>query len=90
MVHEGTIREKPLDKDEARQFIKGLVKIAGDSYCLGLYELLMVLPAKLAGYSGAHAATVSSVVVTNLNTGFRKGEWDRVEVILLLLHHGTF
>ncbi|CAI0436175.1 unnamed protein product [Linum tenue] len=31
-------------------------------------------------YSGGHAATVGSVVVTNLKTGLRKGGWDRVEV----------
>ncbi|MED6119102.1 hypothetical protein PIB30_008614 [Stylosanthes scabra] len=34
----------------------------------------------LKDYSGGHAATVSSVLVTNLKTGFRKGEWDRVEI----------
>ncbi|GLU04446.1 hypothetical protein SLE2022_215920 [Rubroshorea leprosula] len=34
----------------------------------------------IKGYSGSHAATVGSVVVMNLNTGFRKGEWDRVEI----------
>ncbi|XP_012071862.1 7-methyl-GTP pyrophosphatase isoform X7 [Jatropha curcas] len=34
----------------------------------------------LKGYSGGHAATVSSVLVTNLKTGFRKVEWDRVEI----------
>ncbi|KAK6115809.1 hypothetical protein DH2020_008078 [Rehmannia glutinosa] len=31
-------------------------------------------------YSGGHAATVSSVLVTNLNTGLRKGDWDKVEI----------
>ncbi|XP_015575324.1 7-methyl-GTP pyrophosphatase isoform X4 [Ricinus communis] len=31
-------------------------------------------------YSGGHAATVSSVLVTNLKTGFRKVEFDRVEI----------
>ncbi|CAN1835683.1 7-methyl-GTP pyrophosphatase [Linum perenne] len=31
-------------------------------------------------YSGSHAATVGSVLVTNLKTGVRKGGWDRVEV----------
>ncbi|XP_022981331.1 maf-like protein DDB_G0281937 [Cucurbita maxima] len=31
-------------------------------------------------YSGGHAATLGSVLVTNLKTGFRKGEWDRVEI----------
>ncbi|GLT40101.1 hypothetical protein SLA2020_142580 [Shorea laevis] len=34
----------------------------------------------IKGYSGSHAATVGSVVVMNLNAGFRKGEWDRVEI----------
>ena len=34
-----------------------------------------------ADYSGSHAATVSSVLVTNLKTGARKGDWDRVEVV---------
>ncbi|KAL1353708.1 uncharacterized protein LOC107472276 isoform X5 [Arachis duranensis] len=34
----------------------------------------------LKDYSGGHAATVSSVLVTNLKTGFRKGEWDRVDI----------
>ncbi|XP_062101243.1 uncharacterized protein LOC133807103 isoform X2 [Humulus lupulus] len=31
-------------------------------------------------YSGGQAATVSSVFVSNLKTGFRKGDWDRVEI----------
>ncbi|KAK9129873.1 hypothetical protein Sjap_010360 [Stephania japonica] len=31
-------------------------------------------------YSGGCAATVGSVVVTNLKTGARKGGWDRVEI----------
>ncbi|KAK9270663.1 hypothetical protein L1049_026245 [Liquidambar formosana] len=34
----------------------------------------------LKGYSSGHAATVGSVLVTNLKTGFRKGEWDKVEI----------
>ncbi|XP_004291874.1 PREDICTED: maf-like protein DDB_G0281937 isoform X2 [Fragaria vesca subsp. vesca] len=34
----------------------------------------------LKDYSGGHAATVGSVLVTNLKTGFSKGEWDRVEI----------
>nr|GLL18179.1 maf-like protein DDB_G0281937 [Ipomoea trifida] len=31
-------------------------------------------------YSNGHAATVSSVIVSNLKTGVRKGEWDKVEI----------
>ncbi|XP_028123829.1 7-methyl-GTP pyrophosphatase-like isoform X2 [Camellia sinensis] len=54
VVCEGMIREKPLSKEEARQFIKG--------------------------YSGGNTATVSSVLVTNLKTGLRKGDWDKVEI----------
>ncbi|KAL2538381.1 hypothetical protein Fot_19772 [Forsythia ovata] len=54
VVYQGMIREKPSNKEEARQFIKG--------------------------YSSGHATTVSSVVVTNLKTGFRRGEWDKVEI----------
>lgn len=54
VICEGMIREKPLSKEEARQFIKG--------------------------YSGGNAATVSSVLVTNLKTGLRKGDWDKVEI----------
>ncbi|KAM3710704.1 hypothetical protein ACJW31_01G051400 [Castanea mollissima] len=34
----------------------------------------------LKDYSGGHAATAGSVLVTNLKSGFRKGEWDCVEV----------
>ncbi|KAK4276580.1 hypothetical protein QN277_014711 [Acacia crassicarpa] len=34
----------------------------------------------LKDYSGKHAATVGSVLVTNLKTRFRKGGWDRVEI----------
>ncbi|KAL8459010.1 hypothetical protein ACS0TY_036475 [Phlomoides rotata] len=34
----------------------------------------------IKGYSGGHAATVSSVLVTNLSTGLRKGGWDKVEI----------
>ncbi|KAL2538328.1 Maf-like protein [Forsythia ovata] len=34
----------------------------------------------IKGYSSGHATTVSSVVVTNLKTGFRRGEWDKVEI----------
>lgn len=35
----------------------------------------------LLGYSGSYTATVSSVLVTNLKSGCRKGEWDKVEVL---------
>ncbi|XP_021851277.1 uncharacterized protein [Spinacia oleracea] len=35
----------------------------------------------LKDYSGRKASTLSSVLVTNLQTGFRKGEWDKVEIL---------
>ncbi|KAF8024233.1 hypothetical protein BT93_F1437 [Corymbia citriodora subsp. variegata] len=34
----------------------------------------------LKGYSDGHAATVGSVLVSNLKTGSRKGDWDRAEI----------
>jgi septum formation protein len=34
----------------------------------------------LSGYSKGHASTVGSVMVTNLKTGVRKGDWDKAEV----------
>ncbi|KAL4649969.1 hypothetical protein ACB092_01G052200 [Castanea dentata] len=43
----------------------------------------------IADYSGSHAATVGSVLVTNLKTGFRKGEWDRVEIYFHTIPDGT-
>ncbi|KAL8141194.1 hypothetical protein V2J09_007215 [Rumex salicifolius] len=55
VVYEGIIREKPANKEEARQFLRD--------------------------YSGHSAATVSSVLVMNLKTGFRKVECDRVEIL---------
>ncbi|KAL4559439.1 hypothetical protein LXL04_031577 [Taraxacum kok-saghyz] len=54
VVYEGIVREKPLNEEEARQFIKD--------------------------YSGKHAATLSSVFVTNLNTGFNKVDYDKAEI----------
>ncbi|EPS58347.1 hypothetical protein M569_16467 [Genlisea aurea] len=35
---------------------------------------------KNVDYSGGQAATVSSVIVSNLSNGLRKGNWDRVEI----------
>lgn len=80
VVYEGMIREKPASKEEARQFIKGIFHASGMiSKCLK-FMVLSVLPMHVTGYSGGYAETVSSVHVANLNTGFRKGEWDKVEV----------
>lgn len=49
-------------------------------FLLFYFLALMILLTWFADYSGGHAATVGSVLVTNLKTGFSKGEWDRVEV----------
>ncbi|XP_031111082.1 7-methyl-GTP pyrophosphatase-like [Ipomoea triloba] len=54
VVYEGMIREKPENKEEAREFIKD--------------------------YSNGQAATISSVLVTNLKTGKKRGELDKVEI----------
>ncbi|KAM0066771.1 putative nucleoside triphosphate pyrophosphatase Maf-like protein [Helianthus debilis subsp. tardiflorus] len=37
----------------------------------------------IKSYSSKHAATLSSVFVTNLKTGFTKGDYDKVEVLFL-------
>lgn len=88
VVYEGVIREKPSNKEEARQFIKGrmiflyflylsfLCKILHSSFSLRLPCIFCVV-----GYSGGHAATVSSVLVANLSNGSRKGGFDKVEVL---------
>ncbi|KAF5950895.1 hypothetical protein HYC85_012888, partial [Camellia sinensis] len=44
----------------------------------------------IKGYSGGHAATVSSVLVMNLKTGFIKGEWDKVEIQFTYTHYIYF
>jgi septum formation protein len=88
VVYEDVVREKPSSKEEAQQFLKGLLTSLSLSLCFfpfqfplfSYYIALVILPTWIADYSGGHAATVGSVLVTNLKTGFRKGEWDRVEV----------
>lgn len=85
VVYEGAIREKPASKEEAWEFIKGLLSILSTLFpCFLLSRCFLYLFTWSAGYSGGHAATVGSVLVTNLKTGFRKGEWDRVEVLFAL------
>jgi septum formation protein len=81
VVHEGIIREKPTTKEEARQFLKGLLS----AKCL-IHNVLMhlfIISESLSslGYSGGHVSTVGSVVVTNLTTGKRLGSLDKAEVI---------
>ncbi|XP_021644202.2 uncharacterized protein LOC110638085 isoform X1 [Hevea brasiliensis] len=78
VVYEGAVREKPSSEEEARHFMKGLL-IFFTAVILLLYCIGCLLISN-AGYSGGHAATVSSVLVTNLKTGFRKVECDRVEI----------
>ncbi|CAN1835696.1 7-methyl-GTP pyrophosphatase [Linum perenne] len=47
---------------------------------LYLLSQTLVVSRNSYDYSGSHAATVGSVLVTNLKTGVRKGGWDRVEI----------
>lgn len=83
VVHGGMIREKPSSAEEAREFIKGLLK-----YVLMILTNSHRLPSRNycvqtvfhPGYSAGHASTVGSVLVTNLNTGARKGGYDKAEV----------
>jgi hypothetical protein len=39
----------------------------------------------LTGYSQSHAATIGSVLVTDVKNGTRKGGWDKSEVITRFL-----
>ncbi|KAI8548849.1 hypothetical protein RHMOL_Rhmol07G0306000 [Rhododendron molle] len=39
-----------------------------------------VLRIHSTGYSSGTAGTVSSVLVTNLKTGLRKGDWEKAEI----------
>ena len=85
VVFEGVIREKPSSKEEAWQFWKGLLNslpppLPFSSLLFSHLKTLEILSTWIADYSGGHAATVGSVLVTNLKTGFSKGEWDRGEV----------
>ena len=79
VVYEGTVGEKPSSEEEARQFIKGLTMLRPQISAFIVYGFAIIrMP--ITGYSGRSTATVSSVLVTNLKTGVRKGNWDRVEV----------
>ena len=94
VVYEGAVGEKPFSKEEVLQFLKGLLNsqlpplfffsLSFSSFLLFSYLIsLEILSTWIADYFGGHAATVGSVLVTNLKSGFRKGEWDQVEVPLL-------
>lgn len=82
-MYKGTIREKPSGKEEAREYIKGFHHWFHNLVFPYYYYLaLMVTCQWVAGYSGSHGAVVSSVLISNLKTGKRKGGWDRAEVLL--------
>uniref|UniRef100_A0A3Q7GAY2 Maf-like protein n=1 Tax=Solanum lycopersicum TaxID=4081 RepID=A0A3Q7GAY2_SOLLC len=49
-------------------------------YIISVLLIVYVLRCQLPDYANGHAATVSSVLVTNLTTGSRRGEWDKVEI----------
>ena len=85
-MYEGIIREKPSSKEEAREFIKGLLNGLHFHLFSKLKLDLSVSSLWVAGYSGGQAAVVGSVLVTNLKTGKRKGGWERAEVLLASTH----
>ncbi|XP_072973470.1 uncharacterized protein [Typha angustifolia] len=85
VVHEGIIREKPTTKEEARQFLKGLLIRFTHLHLLiqlamELIFFVVLILTRSTGYSGGHVSTVGSVVVTNLKTGRRCGGLDIAEV----------
>ncbi|KAI8548847.1 hypothetical protein RHMOL_Rhmol07G0306000 [Rhododendron molle] len=43
-------------------------------------QFIKVLRIHSTGYSSGTAGTVSSVLVTNLKTGLRKGDWEKAEI----------
>ncbi|CAN0905847.1 7-methyl-GTP pyrophosphatase [Linum grandiflorum] len=81
VVYDDAIREKPSNPEEARQFMKGLLGHPFSSCSIAaVASFTTIIQHHDADYSGSHAATVGSVLVTNLRTGVRKGGWDRVEI----------
>lgn len=82
-MYEGIVREKPSSKEEAREFIKGLLNGLHSHLFSKLKLNLTVISLWVAGYSGGQAAVVGSVLVTNLKTGKRRGGWERAEVLLV-------
>lgn len=82
-MYEGIVREKPSSKEEAWEFIKGLLNGLHSHLFSKLKLNLMVTSLWVAGYSGGQAAVVGSVLVTNLKTGKRRGGWERAEVLLV-------
>ena len=65
-------------------FPPSFFSLSFSSFLLFSYLIsLEILSTWIADYSGGHAAMVGSVLVTNLKSGFRKGEWDCVQVPLL-------
>ncbi|XP_021316461.1 maf-like protein DDB_G0281937 isoform X3 [Sorghum bicolor] len=80
VVHEGIIREKPTTKEEARQFLKGLLSAKRLIHNVLMHLFIISESLSSPGYSGGHVSTVGSVVVTNLTTGKRLGSLDKAEV----------
>ncbi|KAK3413932.1 hypothetical protein EUGRSUZ_I02441 [Eucalyptus grandis] len=81
VVHEGRIREKPSSKDEARNFIEGLLDTTSPHITFRKKKFSWILiVVYFPGYSGGRAEVVGSVLVTNLKTGRREAGWERAEV----------
>jgi septum formation protein len=97
VIHDGVIREKPSTPEEARKFIKGLCYFVED---LELFNNVLYLTCPcpvlldehilLSGYSESHAATIGSVLVTNVKTGARREGWDKAEVLSKFLWYFYF
>ncbi|CAN1835693.1 7-methyl-GTP pyrophosphatase [Linum perenne] len=86
------IDEKAIRKEKPEELVMALAEAKADAIITklqsinhqekddGLEPIILIAADTDADYSGSHAATVGSVLVTNLKTGVRKGGWDRVEI----------
>ncbi|KAI4374983.1 hypothetical protein MLD38_012909 [Melastoma candidum] len=82
------IDEKAIRKDDPDDLVMALAEAKAEAICQKLpHGAVREKPSSeedarkfLKGYSGGYAATVSSVLVTNLKSGTRKGGMDRVEI----------
>ena len=96
VIHDGVIREKPSTPEEARKFIKGLCYFVELELFNNMLYLTCPCPVLLdehillSGYSESHAATIGSVLVTNVKTGARREGWDKAEVLSKFLRYFIF
>ncbi|KAE9466974.1 hypothetical protein C3L33_01115, partial [Rhododendron williamsianum] len=84
------IDEKSIRREKPEELVMALAEAKADAIISKLkitshveddaYSTLLIT-ADTVYYSGGHVTVVGSVLVTNLVTGTRKGEWDRAEVL---------